>query len=217
MLKPSPEEVLISINQGIRNAEKSYETASGVPLWDGPEYLMTAYIFQSILKLAKRNCLTLELKPKIVEKYTPKRKGRPFNKPKSESARTEGRCDIILWIVDTNITRAIIEVKRYAEQCPEDIDRVIYLLTKGLEFGVLASLLYSEVKNGNTDLAKKKILKKLDRLSDEIKKEVNSKGKFDTELVRGNIKPRELDGDKLGEKKTWLWCPVCFKIYCKNE
>jgi len=81
----------------------------------------------------------------------------------------------------------------------------------------LASLLYIEVKHGNTNLAKKKILNKLDRLSDKIKKEVNSKGKFDTETVRGNIKPREFDGDKPGEKKDYLWCPVCFKIYRKKE
>ena len=138
MIKPSPDEVIVSINQGIRNAEKYYKKASGIPFWDGPEYLITVCIFQSILRLAKRDCLTLEIKPTEIENYIPNRKGRPFNKPKSENARTEGRCDIILWIADNNIARAIIEVKRYAGQCHEDIDRVIYLIGKGFEFGALA-------------------------------------------------------------------------------
>ena len=95
MLNPSPQKVLDLIDTGIRQAE-DYQIASGLPFWEGPEYLMTMYIFHSILMHVKRDCLTLELKPSVIEEYM-KLKGRPRLKP--PSARMNGRGDICLWYV----------------------------------------------------------------------------------------------------------------------
>ncbi len=217
MLNPSPQKVLELIDIGIRQAVE-YQTASGLPFWEGPEYLMTMSIFHSILIHAKRNCLTLELQPSVIEEYM-KLKGRRRNKP--PSARTSGRGDICLWYVDTNRPRAIIELKRNANNCHKDLDRVISLVSpkKGLEFGVLCSCIREKVKNGNVDdnadRANKLINERLEIISDKIKDTVDSNENIGFKLIDSPIAPLECDGDEPGEKRNWIWRPVCFKIYRK--
>ena len=150
-----------------------------------------------------------------------KLKGRPRLKP--SSARMSGRGDICLWYVDTNRPRAIIEVKRNAKDCHKDLDRVISLVSpkNGLKFGVLCSCIREQVKNGNTEdhaeKARKLIDEKLKRLSLKIKSTVDSKNNLGSKLIDSPIVQLECDGDEPGEKRNWVWRPVCFKVYRKRN
>lgn len=207
---PSQKEVLNSIEKGIRNAMGDYKKAAGIPLCHGPEYLITVYIFQSILGITKRDSLTLEVKPEVMLEYLGEGR-RPGRKPKS--ARIGGRGDIYLWHVGTNRPRAIIEVKKDARQSPKDLKRVTHLVLSGFEFAVLASCMQKEVKNDNENEVKKDICDNRKCLYEEIKKQINSNGSLDVELVEYEIETLTFEGEKPEENEDWVWCPVCFKIY----
>lgn len=217
---PSKEKVVELINQGIKQAE-DYLIASGLPFWDGPEYFMTTYIFRSILGYAKRNCLTLELKPGEIEKYL-ELKGRP--PLRAASARMEGRGDICLWYKDTNKPRAIIEVKRDVKNCYADLERVVQLVgcKNGLEFGVLCSSVKERVKGGSfggnaEETAKTKIDGKLAKVETKILNLIKGYRKLKKIGVsppkKGTTFQLKCDGDNKGDTIRWVWSPACFLIY----
>lgn len=222
MGKYSPEDVTYSIREGIRNAERYYSRASGVSLWEGPEYLINVYIFQSILRRLEKDCLTLELKPTIADEYAQKRtrtrtisRRRPSS---SDDERPNGHCDVVLWWPNTNITRAIIEVKKCAKDCEKDIGRVVGRLRHGLEFGVLASSLCVKFKDNGKRSAKNDLLQAFKDLAESIKKKIDSKHEYEVEPERGNIKETiEFDDDEPGHKIRYLWCPVTFLISKKQK
>jgi len=222
MEKYSAKDATYSIREGIRNAARHYSKASGVPLWEGPEYLINVYIFQSILRRLKDDCLTLELAPTVADDYARKRAGtrtRPRKRPaSSDDERPNGHCDAILWWPNKNITRAVIEVKKRAKDCESDIGRVTGRLRNGLEFGVLASPLYVKFKRNKRVSAEKQLLREFDALAASIKKKTASKREYEVEPERGNIKEtNEFDDDDLGRKARYLWCPVTFLISKKQK
>jgi hypothetical protein len=215
MGKYSPREATYSIREGMRNAERHYSKASGVPLWEGPEYLINVYIFQSILRRLKADCLTLELRPTVADEYAQRRartravhRRRP---PSSNDERPNGHCDAVLWWPNKNVTRAVIEVKKHAKDCENDVGRVIGRLRSGLQFGVLAAPLYMKFKDHGRASARKQLLQEFDGLAASIKEKTGAK--YETEPGRGNIKETNLfDDDDLGHKVRYLWCPVTFLI-----
>lgn len=214
MSNPYPQEVIDSIGKGIRKAQMEYQKAAGIPLCHGPEYLITVGIFQSILKLTKGGSLTLEVNLQEMLKYL-KRSRRPTRK--SHSAPSKERGDIFFWYVGTNKLRAIIEVKKYAQDCHKDLKRVIRLLGKGLEFAVLASCMQKKIKNDNENEVKERIRNNRQRLYQKIKKQVNSNSSLEVELVKYKITTLTFEDEKPGDKENWVWCPVIFKIYFKKN
>jgi hypothetical protein len=222
MGKYSPKDATHSIREGIRTAERHYSKASGVPLWEGPEYLINVYIFRSILRRLKNDCLTLELRPTVADDYarrgtgtraTPRR--RP---PSSDDERPNGHCDAILWWPNKNVTRAVIEVKKRAKDCERDIDRAITRLRNGLEFGVLASLLRIRFEHDSKSAARSQLLQEFHALADSIGRKVATKHAYEMAPERGNIKEtNEFDEDDFGHKVRYLWCPVTFLISEKRK
>ena len=214
MHDPSRDEVIDSIQQGIMQSQTDYRKAAWLPICQGPEYLMTVYIFKSLLKLTRGDSLTLEVKPKVILDYL-KAKKPPGRKPKS--ARLDGRGDICLWLVGTDKPRAIIEVKKYASQCHKDLDRVTHLLNRGLEFGILASCIQERVKNSTNANMKKRIRDSRQSIYEAIREQLNSKSSLAVELVRYKIEPLTFGGDTPDVNEDWLWCPVIFTIYRKRN
>jgi hypothetical protein len=221
MGKYSSKDVTYFIREGIRSAERDYSKASGVPLWEGPEYLITVYIFQSLLRRFKEDCLTLELKPTVADEWARKAtrtRTTPRRPSSSDDERPSGHCDAVLWRPNKNITLAVIEVKKSAKDCQKDIDRVIGRLRNGLEFGVLASPLYVKFEGDRKASARRELLSRSDALAQSIKKRIDRRHEYEVEPERGNItETNEFDEDDLGHKVRYLWCPVTFLISEKQK
>lgn len=216
MLKPLRQEVLDSIDKGIRKAQDDYTKGSRSLLCWGPEYLITVNIFQSLLDLpAIEDSLSLEEKASDVEKYRRDRRGR---KPACVSGRS--RCDLVLWHANKDGPRAVIEVKRWAKQCSSDIKRLTRLVSQvqGLEFSIAASCLFERVNN-NSDNAEDKLqrdIKKLHRSIEESVKGSNLGVRLEPKLLRIERVTIPVD-EKTESEEDWVWCPVCFMIYHKKS
>lgn len=217
MSDPTWADISKKIDEGILNAQADYKRATWTPLLYGPEYLIIVSIFKSLLELAS---LSLEENPKaLLEMYQekPPRRGRPRIVP-----RDNGRVDICLWCKEKDRPRAIIEVKRCAEDWnnnTSDIIRLAKLLLKyrWLDFGVLASCLHKEIKNDNEIEAKRDIKRALSDLRKTIK--ANLDGRLSFTLV--SCSPLELflkkEYPEDNEVKDWYWQPVICKIHGKRR
>ena len=113
--------------------------------------------------------------------------------------------------------RAIIEVKRWAEDYSDDIARLIKLAQKisCLEFSVLATCLFQKVSKDNKaeDILRERI--------ETIRLNIQNDAK------RNNLRIHQEPGslriepliipidDERKRRQKWVWCPVCFVIYDK--
>lgn len=209
---PERQEVLESIVKGIERAQKNYKQACETLPCEAPEYLTTVNIFQSLLRIkALENSIVLEMKASEVAESK-------IRGCKLQNSRVGKlcHCDIVLWSgIDKR--RAVIEVKKYAQDCYEDLGRVLQLLrtTPSMYYAVLAGCVQEEIKNDNALETKRGIVKELETLLEDIREQAGNKGYSGIELVPENvtmkIKSLETEGDN-GEVKYWVWRPVCFVI-----
>jgi len=220
---PTECQVLKAIDEGIRNAQEDYKNAAWTPLRQGPEYLITVSIFYSLLDLTKKDSLTLENRPNDLLEYLKwkPRRGRPRSVP-----RRSGHVDICLWHKGEDRPRAIIEVKRRAENWIKDtkdtdIDRIANLLCDNsawkFKFGILASCIHKVVKDHNKNKLKRQINDNLEGLRQDIEEKLN--GQLSVKLVPSSFKSLPLkDEYQEGEDvDNWIWRPVVFKIYRKRN
>ena len=131
MRDPTPPEVISSILQGIRNAQRDYKKAyeSHINSEFAPEYLMTVYIFQSILKLKEKRggCpygVSLE------EPVYDLARALGIQGRYSNHGRVYGDCDLSLRACNDDKPLAVIEVKKDPRNYWEDIARLSYLVVK---------------------------------------------------------------------------------------
>jgi hypothetical protein len=214
MQSPSQQEVIDSVQQGIRKAQRNYKKASESLLCWGPEYLITTNIFQSLLRLPRMdNCLCLEEQARELEKYC--RNRRSGRKPRVVDGRT--RCDLVLWHVSKDEPIAVIEVKRWAKDCSNDLKRLVRLVSQGLKFAVAASCLFEEVRNISKRDAESKLRELLSNLCRRMGQEISESGvgiRFAPKSPRVNMLSIQ---DEMGNRQKWVWCPVCFVIYHKKN
>ena len=199
------------VDKAIRKSMKDYDKASGVPVWEGPEYLMTVNIFQSIFIFSeKANCLTLEIGSNNIREHMDPNK-RKWRKPKSDE-RINGRCDICLWHPNTNTPRAIIEVKKKAQYSIKDLERVAGLVEDGLDFGVLCGCIWQEYPDGSKRKSIKKELEdSINDLYDKIEKSVSchKKVKLTSKGRKPDIKKVYFDDYEPKKERKYLWTPFC--------
>jgi len=139
--------------------------------------------------------------------------------------RLSGRADICLWHIGENRPRAIIEVKRCAEDWikdQRDIDRIAGLLNakkyRKFEFGILASCIHKVVKNDNGNkLEGRKIQNKLGDILQVIEEKLDNYGQLGVKLEQSNIEPLPLKYEDSEDSEDWVWRPVIFKIFHKQE
>jgi len=217
MRNPKRSEVISAVNGGIRKAQENYARAymSHISSFYAPEYLMTVYIFQSILKLREECSCTygLALEQPVYEVVRSLNvRGRY-----AEEARVYGDCDLLVKNTEDE-PMAVIEVKKYAWNYPQDLPRLSYLVGKGLKFGIFASCWYEKVeRNDGTDAEH--------RLHEEVQciyKHINEyvMWRYDGLIVErepGRVDTLVLEGKTSSQKKEWRWCPVCFVIRHKRR
>jgi len=211
---PSRQEIVHSINEGIRKAECDYRKGTTWMLHQGPEYFMTVNIYQSLLRLTNTSSLTLEDEPsRLTEWHRNRRRRLPG--PKPFKARLDGRCDLALFCLNAyDKPRAVIEIKRNAQKCTDDLERVKRLLEEEhLGFCVLASCLFERVENNKVVEAQDKIRKRLR----DLRRKINNalvRGNMSLTLSRSRIEKvlfEMSDGDE-----EWVWRPICCVISRKK-
>ena len=219
MREPSRRKITQLVDEGIIKAQRDSKKGSMRPLCWGPEYFITVNICQSILryvelKYDEADCLTLEERPRGLKRKH--RQGRP-----RRNARLDGRCDLALWYLctDNESARAFIEVKKNAGDILGELDRVIDLL-KGkehLEFAILASCSFEEIKNNDEKEARVNLSNAVKDISSKIQQGINNQN-INATLQPNNVekisyknydKPNK-DGEY--EDMHWVWRPVCFLI-----
>lgn len=215
---PTRSEVINSVSQGIRKAQEDYKEAymSDICSSYAPEYLMTVYIFQSILELKRKcNCtygISLEEPVYELAKSLGARPRYP------EGARVYGYCDLLLRAINDDKPRAVIEVKKYAWDYWGDLERLAYLVEKGLEFGVFASCWFEEVKDNNRKEAEDRLKEEIQCIHEHIRNDISKRySRLFIEREPGNIERLVLEGETLGQKEELMWCPVCFVVYRKED
>jgi len=215
MKKATQTQILDKIIQGIENAQSTYKKGSESLISWGPEYLITASIYESLLSTrALSNSLSLEDKVRDIEEYRRDRRGR---KPKYFSRRS--RCDMVIWHTKDDAPRVVIEVKRWAndKDVIQDAVRVGNLTRKvnRLEFSVVASCLSEKLDTkGNAEHKLRRTIRKTYR---EIRTRLEKEG-LRVSLVPplSKIEPVPIAipvYDSEESKYKAIWCPICFKIY----
>jgi hypothetical protein len=205
MNEPSPTLVTSSIVEGIKNAQNEISTASkGLLCW-APEYLMTVNIFQSLSRIkALQNNLVLEtgLNDGGVKS--------PGRKLKNSRTGQLCRCDMVVWSDDRR--RAVIEVKRHAWKCQQDVARILQLFKEfpDINYGVLAACVHKELKNTDELMLRNKIVNDLEIISQNIRQKVKNVEIFPRNVKKQIYPVYAEDGN--GEGRTYLWRPVCFVI-----
>lgn len=202
MRKTSSREVLKAIDQGIRNAQMDYLTSyeSYISSTFAPEYLITVYIYQSLLKLIQGYGLGLEVSVHELEELSHKK----LSVNDAQRLRKNGYCDLLLRNLN-DTPRVVIEVKKTAWEYYGDFERLKGLLSLGLEFSVFATCLFKETKDELKD--------ELLCLQKEIE-EYNEKSGDNhlIELEPSEISHLQLKGAKPDEDEERYWRPVVFKI-----
>jgi hypothetical protein len=218
MRDPNRSEVISAVNEGIRKAQDDYVRAymSHIQPPYAPEYLMTVYIFQSILDL-KQKCdcaYGLSLEQPV---YQVVRSLRVRGRYAGE-ARVYGYCDLLVNSINKDKPMAVIEVKTYAWDYPQDLPRLSYLVSKGLKFGVFASCWYEVIKGGDREDAERRLNEEVQCMYEHIKEDVMRR--YDGLVVEtevGGVDTLVLEGNTSSQKQEWRWCPVCFVIRGKRR
>ena len=219
---PTQQEVISAIDEGIRRAQADYKDAAWTALCGGPEHLITAGIFYSLLRLTHKDSLTLENRPTDLLSHLKRkpRRGRPQSVP-----RGSGRVDICLWHRGEDRPRAIIEVKRCVEDWRKqtkdtDIDRIAKLLLYDsawkLEFGILASCIHRVVRNNNSKEVERRINDDLESIWQAIEERLDPQ--LSVKLEPSDSEPLPLKDEYPQDEHSdnWIWRPVVFKIYRKR-
>jgi hypothetical protein len=216
MEKPTRKTLIDSIYGGIIKAQEEYFKGSRSLICWVHEYMITANIYHSLLNLpAIDDTLGLEEKASDIEEYKRVRRGR---KPACVCGRS--RCDVVLWHTKKDGPRAIIEVKRWAENCGSDIKRLEYFVSKvqSVEFCIAASCLFEKIKSNN-DNAEDKLRDRVKRLHVNIQKRVVQSGigvSLESKLSSILHVKIPVYYGKIEKEEEWVWCPVIFKIYRQN-
>lgn len=223
MRDPEQSEVFEAINQGILKAQEDYAKAYESHINNSeycPEYLMTVYIFQSLLMLLK-NCdrpygLSLEEPVYRLVSDCRKMSGRHSRGVYRYGLRKDGKCDLSL--KDKNDKPlAAIEVKENPWTYYSDIDRLAGLVTIGLPFGVFASCWFEEVSNNDLEEAENRLTEEMQSIYEHISQDINRMGdNLSVDKAQGNVKCLVLEGEESKQKQKWKWCPVCFMIHEKG-
>jgi len=187
----SIDKIIESTLDGIDESMEVYQKWSGGEwLWNAPEYLITVKIAEKIANLDGSKYITLEDNVDYILDLS-NDKGRA---EVSDSARGNGRSDIVLWWANRK-PRAIIEVKNAVfrlNKIAKDIDRIQEVLKNkklntSLQFGIIALYIDRGYKTGN---AKEKIKEKIDKIHNEIKHkypDISCKLKFrEKEIINNN-------------------------------
>lgn len=224
MHEPCRQEIVNSVIQAIKQAQKDYKKGAWTPLCQCPEYLTTSKIFDSLLRLTKKDSLTLESKPSELLEYLDEipRRGRPRSVP--SNARLSGRIDVCLWNVGENRPRAIIEVKRSAETWKQDtkyIDRVSWLLTakkyRKFQFGILASCIHKETGSDDKLESENKIRNTIKEIQQIINQKLDDQLCSKLEQSDFELLPLKSDYNNAEDCRDWIWRPVVFTIYRKRK
>jgi hypothetical protein len=217
MRDPNRPEIINSINQGIRKAQEDYRKSYMSDICSGyaPEYLMTVYIFQSLLELKQKCNYTygLSLEEPVYDLARSLR-ARP-RYPKD--ARIYGHCDLSLRDIHDR-PKVVIEVKKYAWDYWDDVRRLAYLVKKGLEFGIFVSCWFEEAEGNNGKEAKEKLKEEIQCIYEHISNDVRRRySGILIEKKLGAIKRLVLKGEKSGQKEESMWCPICFVVYREED
>jgi len=166
----SIEKIIESTLNGIDESVEVYKKWSGGEwLWNAPEYLITVKIAENIANIDGSKYITLEDNVDyILDVSNTKGKGEV-----SDSARANGRSDIVLWWAN-GTPRAIIEVKNAVfrlDKITQDIDSIQEVLKSeklntSLQFGLIAFYIDRGYKTGN---AKENIEQRIYKIHSEIK------------------------------------------------
>jgi hypothetical protein len=205
--------VINKIYQGIKEAQVDYERSTVDWLCNAPEYLLTVYIYRSLLHSRTKKYLTFEERPSVIEDFLKiARRG-----PRHPKWRFNGRCDLLLWSSGDR-PRAIIEVKRHLAGYSGDIERLARLLHRGqkdagLEFGVFACCLQEIVKTNESD-ARRRIegaLRKAQQVAESIIANRGFNISFENRSLPLSLSRKTMQYlDQTEEKR--MWSPVCFLL-----
>jgi hypothetical protein len=215
---PTKQETVGAIIQGISEAQKHYKIAYQSHIFNSeycPEYLMTVYIFRSLLELKDSKCgcpygLSLEQRVRTIMSHLPRKRGRYPNK-----LRAGGKIDLVLWDIEDwqdEKPLAAIEVKENGQNYDKDLRRLAALVERNLEFSILASCQVKEVR-GSRKVAEDELVRTISSMSKAIKRYLMTlNGDLHLESRWGAIEDLQLEGDE----QIFVWCPVCFLI-CRRE
>ena len=213
MQNPSWQQVISAVESGILTAQRAYQKGCDSLLCWGPEYLITTHIHQSLLGLPEIDgCLCLEERARELEDYCRNRLRGP--KPKVVDGRS--RCDLVLWHVNRNEPRSVIEVKRRAEGCSRDLKRLMRLVNQGLEFSVAASCLFERVRNDNEKDSKARLREVLNDLLRRMEQKT-ARSNQTVSLSRRSLRFYTARIGEVPSEEQWIWCPVCFVIHPKKN
>jgi hypothetical protein len=217
MRDPKRSEVISAVNDGIRKAQENYARAymSHISSTYAPEYLTTVYIFQSILELKEKcNCTYgLSLEQPVYEVV----RSLGVRGRYAGEARVYGDCDLLVKNIKDK-PMAVVEVKKYAWDYPQDLPRLSYLVGKGLEFGIFASCWYEEIKGNDRNYAERRLNEEVQCIYEHIKEDVMRRyNGLIVERELGRVDTLVLEGETSSQKEEWRWCPVCFVIRRKRR
>ena len=218
MSDQTPQEILKAIDTGISNAQKDYKKAyeSHINASEySPEYLMTVYIFQSILELVDRYGLSLE--EPVLNLASSLRKesttGRPSYGRYSNDLGVYGKCDLSLKNKDDK-PMAVIEVKEDPWDYYSDIKRLASLVKLGLPFGIFASCFFAKIVDNNPDEADIQLEEEGQCILEHIISDIGRRG-YELNVTKhlGIKDTIKLDGDQ----DHWRWCSFCFVITAERK
>ena len=217
MRDPKRSEVISAVNEGIRKAQENYTRAymSHISSTYAPEYLMTVYIFQSILELKEKCDCTygLSLEQPVYEVV----RSLGVRGRYAADARVYGDCDLLVKSIEDK-PMAVIEVKKYAWDYPQDLPRLSYLVSKGLEFSIFASSWYEPIKGNDCKDADHRLNEEIQCIYEHIKEDLMRRyNGLIVERELSSIGTLVLEGQTSSQKKKWRWCPVCFAIRRKRR
>jgi len=217
MRNPTRPEVVEAIFQGVKNVQYDYKRAYESHISNSeysPEYLMNVYIFKSILEIKEKiGCpygIAIEQPIRKIVEALPKIRG-----SYSKQIRKGGKCDLVLW--DVNCEKkpiSVIEVKENAWKFSSDVKRLARLIQRNLEYGILTSCKFEKFEGDGLVEAEKNLNEELRCIYKYIKKDVKRIGdNLEVKIELDTLEVMQLEGDE----EKWVWCPVCYVIYDKNN
>jgi hypothetical protein len=123
---------------------------------------------------------------------------------------------LVLWDSKGRL-RTAVEVKKDGWNCYEDLVRLTRLLNRGLEFSVIASCRFEDVKGNNVKAAEDRLEIEIQAMKKGISDDNEMSGLDATiELVESNIVPLTIKGKRPEDDEKSVWRPIIFKI-CREE
>ena len=204
--------ILEAVNNGITQAQENYFKGSRSLICWAHEYLTTVNIYNTLLELPSiDDTLGLEEKASDVEYYRRERRGK-----KPAYVCGNSRCDIVLWHDNEDSPRVVIEVKRWAEDCVSDVQRLDYFLKKidRVEFCIMASFIAFPVKNDKKK-SRELLAGKVKDIEYKIRNILSETNFISLVSSLSNLFYEEVpkyDNNQYVGDEEWVWCPVIFKL-----